>query len=114
MTSQYVWIGITVSVFVAGLGIGYAVFMNTYSPYSMLGNPSMFNQMMVRNPQFANQYMGYIMNDPQLRNQMYDYMLQNQQFMYGMMSNPNFQNNYMHNWMTNNNYTWHGMMGKYP
>lgn len=114
MTNQYVWIGITVGVFVAGIGIGYAVFMNAYNPYSMMMQPQYFNQMMARNPQFENQYMGYMMNDPQLRQQMYNYMFQNQQFMYGMMSNPNFQNTYMHNWMVNNNYTWHGMMGRYP
>lgn len=114
MINQYVWIGIAIGVFIAGIGIGYAVFMNTYNPYSTMMQPQYFNQMMTRNPQFTNQYMGYMMNDPQLRNQMYSYMFQNQQFMYGMMGNTTFQNNYMHNWMKNNNYTWHGMIGNYP
>src|SRR5574337_1179213 len=111
MTSNYVLIGITVGVFVAGMGIGYAIFMNTYNPYSMMMQPQFFNQWMSQNPQYVGQWMGYMMSDPQLRQQMYDNMLQNQQFMYGMMSNSNFQNNYMHNWLTSNNYTWHGMMG---
>src|SRR5574337_1757531 len=131
MTSQYVWIGITIGVLVAGIGIGYAVFINTYNPYAMMmGNPAMFNQMMVRNPQFSGQYMGYMMQnpqymnqwmsqnpqymsqwmgsmmqDPQLRQQMYNYMLQNQDFMYNMMKNSNFQNNYMGPWMMQNNFT---------
>ena len=111
MTNRYVWIGITVGVFVAGIGIGYAIFINTYNPYGiMMGNPAMFNQMMGRNPQFSGQYMGYMMQDPQLRQQMYNYMLQNQDFMYGMMQNQNFQNQYMGPWMMQNNFTYHGMM----
>ncbi|MDE1727246.1 MAG: hypothetical protein KGH89_08315 [Thaumarchaeota archaeon] len=111
MINRYVWIGITVGVFVAGIGIGYAVFLNTYNPYTMMyQNPSIFNQMMGRNPQFAGQYMGYMMQDPQLRQQMYNYMFQNKDFMYSMMSNPNFQNQYMGPWMMSNNFTYHGMM----
>lgn len=108
MTSRYVWIGIAVGVFVAGIGIGYAVFINTYNPYAMMmGNPTMFNQMATRNPQFAGQYMDYMMQDPQLRQQMYNSMLQNQQFMYGMMGNSQFMQSMMSNpqlmnqWMTN-------------
>ena len=110
MTSRYVWAGITIGVFIAGIGIGYAVFANIYNPYGMMGNPNMFNQMMARNPQFAGQYMGYMTQNPQLRQQMYDYMFQNQDFMYGMMQNPNFQNQYMGPWMMQNNFTYHGMM----
>lgn len=139
MTNQYVWIGIAIGLFVAGIGIGYVIFINTYNPFAMMMQPQYVNQMMGRNPQFAGQYMGYMMSNPQymsqwmsqnpqynqqwmyymmsnpqLRSQMYSYMFQNQSFMYGMMSNPNFQNTYMHNWLTQNNYTWHGMMmGRY-
>jgi len=122
MVNQYIWIGIAVGVFVAGIGIGYTIFINTYNPYTMMiGNPQMFNQMMTNNPQMMNQWMsqnpqymgqwmGSMMSDPQLREQMYDHMFQNQQFMYGMMGNPNFQNNYMGPWMMNNT-NWRGMMG---
>lgn len=96
MTNKHIWIGITIGVFVAGLGIGYAVFINAYNPYGMMmGNPTLFNQMMGRNPQFTGQYMGYMMQDPQLRQQMYGYMFQNKQFMQGMMQNPQFQEEYM-------------------
>ncbi len=101
--TNYVWVGIAVGVFFAGIGIGYAVFINTYNPYyMMMQNPAMFNQMMGKNPQFGGQYMGYIMQDPKLRLQMYDYMFQNKDFMYGMMGNQQFQNNYMGPWMMQN------------
>ena len=130
MTSQYVWIGIAIGVFVAGIGIGYAVFINTYNPYSMMmGNPAMFNQMMVRNPQFSNQYMGYMMQnpqymnqwmsqnpqyanqwmgsmmqDPQLRQQMFNYMSQNQNYTNWMMNNPQYMNQWMSQMMSNSNF----------
>jgi hypothetical protein len=111
MTNRYVWIGIAVGVFVAGIGIGYTVFVNTYNPYTMMyQNSPMFNQMMGRNPQFAGQYMEYMMQDPQLRQQMYNDMFENKDFMYNMMSNPNFQNQYMGPWMMNDNFTYQGMM----
>ena len=103
------WIGIITGVFFAGLGIGSAIFMNSYNPY-MMQNPVMFNQMIGKNPQFANQYMGYIMQDPQLRQQMYDYMFQNKDFMNNMMTNQNFQNQYMGPWMMKNNFTGSSMM----
>ena len=62
MTDRYVWIGIVVGEFVAGIGIGYGIFINTYNPYSMMiGNPAAFNQMMSKNPQMINQWMGYMM-----------------------------------------------------
>lgn len=127
MTSQYVWIGIAIGVFFAGLGIGYAVFVNTFNPYPMMGQPQFFNQMMARNPQYAGQYMGYMMQNqqymnqwfsqnpqyagqymgymmqnPQLRQQMYGYMFQNKDFMYSMMGNRTFQSQYMGPWMMQN------------
>src|SRR5579864_9235528 len=127
MTSQYVWIGLAIGLFFAGLGAGYAIFINSYNPYTMMENPVMFNQMMGNNPQFSGQYMGYMMQnpqymnqwmsqnsqyigqwmgtmmrDPQLRQQMYNYMLQNQDFMYGIMKNSTFQNNYMIPWIAKN------------
>jgi rusticyanin len=127
MTSQYVWIGLAIGLFFAGLGVGYAVFTNNYNPYAMMGNPATFNQMMGNNPQFSAQYMGYIMQNPQymnqwmsqnpqymgqwmntmmqdptLRNQMYSYMFQNKDFMYSIMGNQTFQNQYMGPWMMQN------------
>ncbi len=47
MTRQYVWIGIAVGLFFAGVGIGYAFFANAYSPNNtmMMGqNSQAFNQ----------------------------------------------------------------------
>lgn len=120
-------IAIAVGLFVAGIGIGYVIFTNVYSPYTMMGNPSSFNQMMGNNPQFSNQYMRYMMQDPQymsqwmsqnpqymgqwmgymiqnpqLQQQMYNYMFQNKNFMYSMMGNQTFQNQYMGPWMMQN------------
>src|SRR5574337_361261 len=112
MTSQYVWIGITIGVLVAGIGIGYAVFINTYNPYAMMmGNPAMFNQMMVRNPQFSGQYMGYMMQNPQYMNQWMSHNPQYMnQWMSQMMSNPNFKQQYMGPWMMMQNPKYMGPM----
>lgn len=94
-------IAIAVGIFVAGIGIGYVLFTNTYNPYTMMNNPAAFNQMMGSNPQFAGQYMGFMMQDPTLRNQMYSYMFQNQPFMQGMMQNPQFQQQYLRQYSSN-------------
>ena len=128
MVGRYALIGIMAGIFVAGIGMGYAVLIVTYNPYpTMYQNPQVFNQMMGRNPQFASQYMGYLvqnpqymnrwfsqnpqyqgqwmgymMQDPQLRQQMYNYMFQNRNFMYGLMGNQTFQSQYMGPWMTQN------------
>ncbi len=65
MPNQYMLIGIIIGVFCAGIGVGYAVFINTYNPYAMMvGNPAMFGQMMGKNPQLSGQYMGYMMQNP--------------------------------------------------
>ena len=109
LATQYIWIGITLGVFFAGLGIGAVIFMNSYNPY-MMQNPAMFNQMMGKNLQFTSQYMQYMMQNPQLRQQMYEYMFQNKDFMNEMMGNQNFQNQYMGPWMMKNNFTGSGMM----
>lgn len=95
-------IGIITGVFIAGIGVGYAIFINTYSPYGPMFQNPMFYNMMANNPQLAGQYMGYMEQSPQLRQQMYSYMLQNKDFMYNMMGNPNFQNQYMGPWMMQN------------
>jgi len=120
-------IAIAVGIFVAGIGIGYVIFANTYNPYTMMSNQAAFNQMMGSNQQFSSQYIRYMMQDPQymgqwmsqnpqymgqwmgsmiqnpqLRQQMYDYMFQNKDFMYGIMGNQTFQNQYMGPWMMQN------------
>jgi rusticyanin len=40
MTSKYVWIGLAVGLFFAGLGMSYAIFISTHNPYAMMGNPA--------------------------------------------------------------------------
>jgi len=101
------WIGITVGVFFAGLGIGSAIFMNSYNPY-MMQNPTMFNQMMGNNPQFASQYMGYMMQNPQFTNSWMSNMMSNPQTMTvwtnAMIQNPQFMNQWMASLMQNPNF----------
>lgn len=103
MTNQYIWIGVVVGVFFAGLGIGYAIFMSTSSPVSMMQNPQTFNQMMSNNPQFTNSWMNNMMSNPQMMNTWTNAMLQNPQFMNqwmtSMMQNPEFLQQYMGTWM---------------
>ena len=36
MINQYFWIGITIGVFFAGIGIGYGVLQTTYQPQHMM------------------------------------------------------------------------------
>lgn len=96
MANRYVWIGIAAGVFFAGIGIGYAIFVNTYTPPWMNPNSPQFSQMMAQNPQMINtmmqnqasrqQMMTAMMNDPAARQQ----MMQDQQFMQQMMSDPQF------------------------
>ena len=98
------WIGIAIGVFFAGLGIGSAIFMNSYNPY-MMQNPTMFNQMMGKNPQFASQYMGYMMQNPQFTNSWMNNMMSNPQTMNAwtnaMLQNPQFMNQWMTSMMQN-------------
>ncbi|WP_316506828.1 hypothetical protein [Nitrosopumilus sp.] len=55
MTSQYIWIGIAVSVFVAGIGIGYGVWQSSTSGLAgMMMSPQQMNQMM-NNPEAMQQ-----------------------------------------------------------
>ena len=102
MIGRNVWLGIAAGLFFAGLGMGYVVFGYGNSYQMMHQNPQAFRNMMGSNPQFAGQYMGYMMQDPQLRDQMYSHMFENHDFMYGMMQNQNFQNQYMGPWMMQN------------
>ncbi len=50
MVSQYVWIGITVGVFVAGIGIGFAAMQNS-SPGPMAMSPQQMPELM-SDPEF--------------------------------------------------------------
>jgi len=78
LVSQGIWIGITVGVFFAGLGIGYAVLQSTtVSP--MMQNQQM--QQMMEDPEFREQMMNQMMQNPE----MMQAMMQNQQMMEGTM-----------------------------
>ena len=80
MVSQGIWIGITVGVFFAGLGIGYAVLQSTtVSP--MMMTPQQMQQM-IQDPEFREQMMNQMMQNPE----MMQAMMQNQQMMEGTMS----------------------------
>ena len=94
MVSQYVWIGITVGVFVAGIGIGFAALQNSsLSPMGM-----------------SPQQMPELMSDPEFRQQMRDSMGQNRQFMQEMMQDSgNMQQ--MHSMMMENRQHMQRMMG---
>jgi hypothetical protein len=106
VVTKYVWIGIAVGVFFAGVGIGYAIFQSTVAPggfaqmtpqqmQQMMNNPNFRQQMMnqwMQNPQMMQNWMGPMMSDPQLSQQMLNSMMQNQQFMRNMMQDPQFSN----------------------
>jgi len=54
MTRQSVWIGITIGVFFAGIGISYAILSATYNPDTMkFANQNLFDQMMSQNPKMT-------------------------------------------------------------
>lgn len=102
MVSQSVLIGVTIGVFFAGLGIGYAVFQSTGSSNLMaqnmqqvMQNPSQRQQMMnqwMQNPQMMNGWMNTMMSNPQAMQQMHDMMMNDpthmQQMHQMMMQNP--------------------------
>ena len=50
ISNKYALIGIGIGIFLTGLGISYAIFLNTYNPISMMQNPQ-FMQSMIQNPQ---------------------------------------------------------------
>lgn len=65
MSNRYIWIGITIGVFFAG--IGYLVYTNTYNPVTMM-----------QNPQFQQNWMGpWMMNDINWRGMMSSGMMSN-------------------------------------
>lgn len=91
MDNRLLWIGITVGVFFAGIGIGYAIYTNTYNSVTMIQNPQ-FMQKTMQDPQFHQQMMNSMVQNPPMMNQWMGSMMQNQQFMQGMhntmMQNP--------------------------
>ena len=104
MIKQSVWIGITIGVFFAGIGMSYAIFASTYDdPATMkFRTQDMFDQMMSNNPKMTARWMdstmtedpqlmlnqmNEMMSDPKLRIEMMNYMMQNQEFMQSMIQN---------------------------
>jgi len=79
MVNQAIWIGITVGVFFAGLGIGYSIIQQTAVTPTMS-----FQQMqqMMQNPQLMKQWM----SSPEHAQQMADIMREDHDFMMGMYS----------------------------
>ena len=54
MTRQAVWIGITIGVFFAGIGISFAILSVTYNPSTMkFTNQELFDMMMSQNPKMT-------------------------------------------------------------
>jgi hypothetical protein len=111
MTTKAVWIGITVGVFFAGLGIGFMVFspnitVTTQQMQQMMNNPTMmaqWHQSMMNNPQVMNNWMNTMMQNPNTMTQLMETLMANQQSV-----------QQMHNSMINNPQhmqTMVGMMG---
>jgi hypothetical protein len=68
VSDRYIWIGITIGVFFAGIGIGYLVYTNTYN------NPVT----MMQNQQFQQNWMGpWMMNDINWHDMMSSGMMSN-------------------------------------
>ena len=88
MINQYVWVGITVGVFFAGIGIGYAVFSPSFGPGNMMMQNQQMMKQMMQDPQLRQQMMeqmSTMLNDPEQRQLMMNMMMQNQEFMQEMM-----------------------------
>ena len=96
LLSQGIWIGITVGVFFAGLGIGYAVLQSTtVSPMMMIQETEHMNQMM-QDPEMMDQMMTSMMQNSehmmewmdtgQHAEQMSEMMRDNHDFMMAMMA----------------------------
>ena len=75
MVNTSILVGILVGVFLAGIGGAYAIFANTYGSAVTMQNPQMFSQMITKNPQMMNQWMGSMMQDPSARQQMMSGMM---------------------------------------
>ena len=79
MVSQYIWIGITVGVFVAGIGIGFAALQNS-SPGPMGMSPQQMPELMSAD-----------MNDPAIQQKIKDQVEEHQKFMDELMKQINAQ-----------------------
>lgn len=132
MVSQGIWIGITIGVFFAGLGVGIAVIqsptpatplmMTNQQMQQMMNDPQLMNQWqqrMMQDPQMMNQWMNTMMNDPELMNQMHSMMMNDPQhmnqmmepMMNTMMNDPNMQQQ-MLDMMMNNQQMMNMMMSR--
>jgi len=104
MVNQNSWIGITVVLFVTGIGIGYGIFSSSQvmpspmmgdSMNSLMNNPQAMQQMM-QDPDFRNEMIGVMIQDTDHMNQwmledplhvsmMVEEMKKNHDFMMGMV-----------------------------
>jgi len=95
MVNQYIWMGITIGIFITGLGIGYAINQYTVTPNMMAQNmqhmmqdQTQRQQLMsqwAQNPQLMNDWMITMMSNPQTMQQMHDMMMNNPEHMQTMM-----------------------------
>ncbi len=103
MRNQYVWIGITIGVFFAGLFTGYMIFTSVPSVYMMIQNPQVSSQLFQGNHQFRGMWMNYLTSNPQAMNEWMNDMIQSPQFMNqwmsSMLKNSQFQQQYMGPWL---------------
>ena len=129
MISQYVWLGIVIAVFVAGIGMGYGMFQqNVNLNYAMpdqqqmqymMNDPqfmSQWNQQMTQNPQAMNQWMNFMIQNPQAGKWMIGPMVNNQQYMQsviGPIMNDQHLRQNMYDLMLQHNQFMQGMMN-YP
>ena len=94
--NQYVWIGIAVVVFIAGIGIGYAIFLNTYQPEVMMTQTQLMQQLMMQSPAHKQQmlddlsknqeFMQQMAQHDKMMNMMMEYRIQDQWMGLGMMT----------------------------
>lgn len=75
MVHQNIWVAIAVGLFVAGIGIGYAVFSGSQVMSSQMMDGSMNS--LINDPQAMQQ----MMEDPNFRNEMLDFMIQDTEHM---------------------------------
>jgi len=64
MVNQYVWIGIAVGVFFAGIAGGYAIFLSAYQPQTMMTQTQLMQQIMMQSPEHRQQMMEALSQDP--------------------------------------------------
>jgi len=88
MVQQTIWIGITIAVFIVGIGVSYAIFSSPDDPNTMkFQNQQLFDQMMSQNPKMATQWVETMMQDVQFHDLAMDYMSKNPEEMNQWMMN---------------------------